>query len=93
LHNLKPAPNHKVRVSQEGLCRRCVLINDMHFEHFSSHMLITRQRLGERIPEVTLSTIGHQLLGNGPINMHSWQQNTMFSVGTVRSADHCGRAV
>jgi hypothetical protein len=35
-------------------------------------------------PNHTLSTIeGHPLLGNGPINTNSWQQKTVFSVGSV----------
>jgi hypothetical protein len=47
-------------------------------------MTITRQRLGKHIPEVMLSTIeGHPLLGNGPINTHSGQQNTTYSVVSV----------
>jgi hypothetical protein len=47
-------------------------------------MPIARQRLGEHIPEVRFSTIeGHPLLGNGPINMHSRQQKTMFSMESV----------
>jgi hypothetical protein len=47
-------------------------------------MPIVRQRLDKHIPEVTLSTIvGHPLLGNGPINMHSRQRKTVFSVGPV----------
>jgi hypothetical protein len=35
------------------------------------HIPIARQRLVKHIPEVTISTIGHPLLGNGLINMHS----------------------
>jgi hypothetical protein len=31
----------------------------------------------------TVSTIGHPLLGNGPGNMPSWQQKTVFSVESV----------
>jgi hypothetical protein len=33
-----------------------------------SHIIIARQRLGKNIPEVTVSTIGHPLLGNEAIN-------------------------
>jgi hypothetical protein len=37
------------------------------------------------LPKHTLSTIeGYPLLGNGPINSHSWQQKTVFTVGSVR---------
>jgi hypothetical protein len=36
-----------------------------------THMPIARKRLGKHIPEVRLSTTGHPLLGNGPINTHS----------------------
>jgi hypothetical protein len=47
-------------------------------------MPIARQRLGKHIPDVTLSTIEvHPLPGNRPINMHSWQQKTVFSVGSM----------
>jgi hypothetical protein len=34
-------------------------------------------------PKHTLTKIGHPLLGNGPINTHSWQQKTVFSLGSV----------
>jgi hypothetical protein len=34
-------------------------------------------------PKHTLSTIRYPLLGNGPINTHSWQQKTVFSVGSL----------
>jgi hypothetical protein len=54
-----------------------------------TYMPIARQRFGKHIPEVTLSTIGHPLLGNGTINMHSWQQRDgvfrgVRAEGTVR---------
>jgi hypothetical protein len=46
-------------------------------------MPTARQRLDKDIPEVTLSTIeAHPLLGNGPINTHSWQQK-MFPVESL----------
>jgi hypothetical protein len=48
-----------------------------------THMHIDRQRLGKHIPEVTLPTIGHPLLGNGSINTHSRHQKTVFSVGSM----------
>jgi hypothetical protein len=48
-----------------------------------THMPITRQRLCKHIPKHTRSTIGYPLLGSGPINTHSWQQETVFSVGSV----------
>jgi hypothetical protein len=35
------------------------------------HMTTTRQRLGKNIPEVTLTTMGHSLLGKEAINTHS----------------------
>jgi hypothetical protein len=35
-------------------------------------------------PKNTLSTIGHPLLGNIPINMHSRQQKTVFSADSVQ---------
>jgi hypothetical protein len=47
-------------------------------------MTIARQRLGKHIPGVTLSTIGGQLLGNGPINMHSRTIEKYFSWGPCR---------
>jgi hypothetical protein len=53
-------------------------------------MPIARQRLYKHIPENTLPTIGHLLIGNGPINTHSWQQKTVFSVGSVPM--NCKRA-
>jgi hypothetical protein len=48
-----------------------------------AHRSIARQRLSKYIPRHTRWTIGHSLLGNGPINTHSWQQKTVFSVGSV----------
>jgi hypothetical protein len=36
-------------------------------------------------PKHTLSKIGHQLLDNGPINTYSWQQKTVFSLGSVQN--------
>jgi hypothetical protein len=40
--------------------------------HIVKHMPIAKQRLGEHIPEVTLSKIeGYPLLDNGPIITHS----------------------
>jgi hypothetical protein len=49
-----------------------------------THMTIARQRLGKHIPNVTLPTIeGHSLLGNEPINTHSWKQKMVFSAGSV----------
>jgi hypothetical protein len=41
-----------------------------NFTHFT-RMSIVRQRLRKLILEVTLSTIGHPMLRNGPINKHS----------------------
>jgi hypothetical protein len=39
------------------------------------HMIIAMQRLGKCIPYVMLSTIeGHPLLGNEPINIHSYRK-------------------
>jgi hypothetical protein len=34
-----------------------------------THMTIFRQRLSEHIPDITLSTIGHPLPGNGSLNV------------------------
>jgi hypothetical protein len=48
-----------------------------------THTTIARHWLGKHIPEVKIATIeGQALLGNGPINMHSRQQN-VFSMGSV----------
>jgi hypothetical protein len=52
--------------------------------HIVTYIPIVRQRLGKPIPEVTLSTIGHLLLGNGSINTHYRQEKTVFSVESVR---------
>jgi hypothetical protein len=42
------------------------------FDNIVTHMTIAGQRLGTRIPEVTLSTIeGYPVLGNGAINTNS----------------------
>jgi hypothetical protein len=46
-------------------------------------MPIARQRLGKHILKVTLSIIGHSLLGNGTINTHSRQKKTVFSVWSM----------
>jgi hypothetical protein len=46
-------------------------------------MSVTRQRHGEDSPGVTLSAIGHPLLGNGPINTHSRTADKVFSVESV----------
>jgi hypothetical protein len=47
-------------------------------------MTIPNQRLGKHIPGVTLSTIGHPLLGNGPINTPSRTTvEKFFSVWSV----------
>jgi hypothetical protein len=49
-----------------------------------THMPIARQQLCKHILEVTFSTVeGNRLLGNGPINTHSWQKKAVFSVGSV----------
>jgi hypothetical protein len=57
--------------------------NHLLKDHIVTHMPIARQRL-HSIPEVTISTIeGQPLLGNGSINTHSWQQKTVFSVGSM----------
>jgi hypothetical protein len=53
----------------------------LNIEHTVTHTLIARQRLGKH--NHTLSTLGHPLLGNGPINTHSWQHKTVFSVESV----------
>jgi hypothetical protein len=58
-------------------CLACMLNTVMR-------MAIARQRLGNHIPEITISKIvGHPVLGNGPINMHSWQRKTVHSVGSL----------
>jgi hypothetical protein len=45
---------------------------------------IARQRVGKHIPaNQAHATIGHRLLRSGPVNMHSWQQKTVFSVGSL----------
>jgi hypothetical protein len=38
------------------------------FKDVMTHMTIARQRLDKQIPGITLSTIGHPLLGKEPIN-------------------------
>jgi hypothetical protein len=49
-----------------------------------THTPDTGQRLGKHIPGVTLSTLEEfPLLSNGPINTHSWQQKTVFSVRSL----------
>jgi hypothetical protein len=61
-----------------GLCCMPLLHNCMsssyrlHIYNIVTHMPIARRRLCKHIPEVTLSTMGHPLLDNGPINTHSW---------------------
>jgi hypothetical protein len=60
-----------------GLCYMPFLHNctssfyRLHIYNIVMHMHIARQRIGKHIPEVTLPTIGHPLLSNGPINTHS----------------------
>jgi hypothetical protein len=39
--------------------------------HTVTHMPVARQLVGKHIPEVTLSTIGYPLLGNGRIDTYS----------------------
>jgi hypothetical protein len=47
---------------------------------------IARKRVGRHIPATHMNaTIGHPLLGNGPVNTHSWQPNAVFSVVSVQS--------
>jgi hypothetical protein len=43
-----------------------------------THMTIARQRIGKHSPGVTLSTIGHSLLDNGPINTHSRTEGSVL---------------
>jgi hypothetical protein len=46
-----------------------------------TYMPVAKERLGKHIPEVTLSKIGHSLLGSGQINTHSRQHKTEFFYG------------
>jgi hypothetical protein len=49
------------------ILRRC-----RYLDYIMTHMPIARQRLCKQIPKHKRSTIkGHQLLGNGPMNIHS----------------------
>jgi hypothetical protein len=42
-------------------------------------MAIATQRFGKHIPEVTfLTVVGRPLLGNEPINTHSWHVTRVF---------------
>jgi hypothetical protein len=47
---------------------------------------IARQRVGKHIPSTQAhKTIGRLLPDNGPVNTHSWQQETVFYVGSAQS--------
>jgi hypothetical protein len=52
------------------LCINIINVNITTY-NFVAHMPIDKQRLSKHIPEVTVSTTEHPLLGNGPINTHS----------------------
>jgi hypothetical protein len=49
--------------------RICPLLGNRSVNTFLKHILSTIE--------------GHALLGNGPINTHSWQQKMVFSMGSV----------
>jgi hypothetical protein len=55
---------------------------------------IARQRVDKHIPATCVHATeeGLPLLGNGAVNMHSWQQKTMFSVGFLQSGYKKGSA-
>jgi hypothetical protein len=42
---------------------------------------IAWHRVGKHTSAKHTRSIGHPLRGNGPVNMHSWQQKTVFSIG------------
>jgi hypothetical protein len=56
--------------------RTRLFLKGTHFSHFILLNIVTCiptawQRVGKHIP----ATTEHPLLGNGPVNMHSWQQD------------------
>jgi hypothetical protein len=65
--------NKKKKKKKKSTSEKCTKQREANIS-IVTRITIARQPVGKHIPATQAqATIGHPLLGNGPVNTHSWQ--------------------